>query len=190
MDLLYEVKDGLATLTLNRPEKLNAVTDAMREALARHVDAINHDPEVRVAIVRGAGTRAFSAGSDIYETTGRTPVEKRDTVEMEAPHLLRRCTKPVVAMVRGYALGGGLELALACDLRVASDTARFGLPEVTLGWIPGAGSLRWWRPRWTMDLRGSFRSSGWFWRLGRFNPPASSCGRSMRPPARLPGSPV
>ena len=106
MDLLYEVKDGVATLTLNRPEKLNAVTDAMREALARHVDAINHDPEVRVAIVRGAGTRAFSAGSDIYETTGRTPVEKRDTVEREAPHLLRRCTKPVVAMVRGYALGG------------------------------------------------------------------------------------
>jgi enoyl-CoA hydratase/carnithine racemase len=142
MDLLYEVKDGVATLTLNRPEKLNAVTDAMRGALARHVDAINHDPEVRVAIVRGAGTRAFSAGSDIYETTGRTPVEKRDTVEMEAPHLLRRCTKPVVAMVRGYALGGGLELALACDLRVASDTARFGLPEVTLGWIPGAGGTQ------------------------------------------------
>jgi enoyl-CoA hydratase len=142
MDLLYEVKDGVATLTLNRPDKLNAVTDAMREALARHVDAINHDPEVRVAVVRGAGPRAFSAGSDIYETSGRTPVEKRDTVEMEAPHLLRRCAKPVVAMVRGYALGGGLELALACDIRIASDTAQFGLPEVTLGWIPGAGGTQ------------------------------------------------
>jgi enoyl-CoA hydratase/carnithine racemase len=142
MDLLYDVKDGVATLTLNRPDKLNAVTDAMRETLARHVETINHDPEIRVAIVRGAGTRAFSAGSDIYETSGRTPVEKRDTVEMEAPHLLRRCVKPVVAMVRGYALGGGLELALACDLRVASDTAQFGLPEVTLGWIPGAGGTQ------------------------------------------------
>lgn len=142
MELLYDVQDGVATLTLNRPEKLNAMTDAMRQALARHVEAINHDPEVRVAVVRGAGTRAFSAGSDIYETSGRTPVEKRDTVEMEAPHLLRRCVKPVVAMIRGYALGGGLELALACDLRIASETAQFGLPEVTLGWIPGAGGTQ------------------------------------------------
>ena len=108
MELLYDVKDGVATLTLNRPEKLNAVTDTMRRGLARQVEEINHDPEVRVAVVRGAGTRAFSAGSDIYETSGRTPVEKRDTVEMEAPHLLRRCIKPVIAMVRGYALGGGL----------------------------------------------------------------------------------
>jgi enoyl-CoA hydratase/carnithine racemase len=142
MELLYDVTDGVATLTLNRPEKLNAVTDAMRQALARHVDAINRDPAVRVAVVRGAGTRAFSAGSDIYETSGRTPVEKRDTVEMEAPHLLRRCVKPVVAMIRGYALGGGLELALACDVRIASETAQFGLPEVTLGWIPGAGGTQ------------------------------------------------
>jgi enoyl-CoA hydratase/carnithine racemase len=142
MELPYEVKDGVATLTLNRPHKLNAVTDAMREALARHVEAINQDPAVRVAVVRGAGSRAFCAGSDIYETSGRTPVEKRDTVAMEAPHLLRRCVKPVVAMIRGYALGGGLELALACDLRVASVTAEFGLPEVTLGWIPGAGGTQ------------------------------------------------
>ena len=94
MELLYDVKDGVATMTLNRPEKLNAMTDAMRQGLARHVEEINHDPEVRVVVVRGAGTRAFSAGSDIYETSGRTPVEKRDTVEMEAPHLLRRCTSP------------------------------------------------------------------------------------------------
>jgi enoyl-CoA hydratase/carnithine racemase len=142
MELLYEAKDGVATLTLNRPEKLNAVTDAMRHELARRVEAVNHDPEVRVVVVRGAGSRAFSAGSDIYETTGRTPVEKRDTVEMEAPHLLRRCIKPVVAMIRGYALGGGLELALACDLRVASENAQFGLPEVNLGWIPGAGGTQ------------------------------------------------
>ena len=142
MELLYEAKDGVATLTLNRPEKLNAVTDTMRQALERHVEEINHDPEVRVVVVRGSGTRAFSAGSDIYETSGRTPVEKRDTVEMEAPHLLRRCIKPAVAMIRGYALGGGLELALACDLRIASETAQFGLPEVTLGWIPGAGGTQ------------------------------------------------
>ncbi|MBI3458165.1 MAG: enoyl-CoA hydratase/isomerase family protein [Candidatus Rokubacteria bacterium] len=142
MELLYGAKDGVATLTLNRPDKLNAVTDAMRQALARHVEAINHDPEVRVVVLRGAGTRAFSTGSDIYETSGRTPVEKRDTVEMEAPHLLRRCVKPVVAMIRGYALGGGLELALACDLRIASETAEFGMPEVTLGWIPGAGGTQ------------------------------------------------
>jgi len=142
MDLLYEVKDGVATLTLNRPTKLNAVNDAMREALAQRVQESNRDPGVRVVVVRGAGSRAFSAGSDIYETSGRTPVEKRDTVEMEAPHLLRRCLKPVVAMIRGYALGGGLELALACDLRVASENAQFGLPEVTLGWIPGAGGTQ------------------------------------------------
>ena len=142
MDLLYEVKDGVATLTLNRPEKLNAVTDAMREALAQRVQEINRDPAVRVAVVRGAGSRAFSAGSDIYETTGRTPVEKRDAVGMEAPHVLRRCLKPVVGMIRGYALGGGLELALACDLRLASENAKFGLPEVTLGWIPGAGGTQ------------------------------------------------
>ena len=142
MDLLYEVKDGVATLTLNRPTKLNAVNDAIREALAQRVQEINRDPGVRVVVVRGAGSRAFSAGSDIYETSGRTPVEKRDTVEMEAPHLLRRCLKPVVAMIRGYALGGGLELALACDLRVASENAQFGLPEVTLGWIPGAGGTQ------------------------------------------------
>ena len=142
MELLYEAKDGVATLTLNRPEKLNAVTDTMRQALERHVEEINNDPEVRVVVVRGSGTRAFSAGSDIYETSGRTPVEKLDTVEMEAPHVLRRCIKPAVAMIRGYALGGGLELALACDLRIASETAQFGLPEVTLGWIPGAGGTQ------------------------------------------------
>ena len=94
MDLLYEVKDGVATLTLNRPEKLNAVTDTMREALAQRVQEINRDPAVRVAVVRGAGSRAFSAGSDIYETTGRTPVEKRDTVEMEAGRRRLRSRRP------------------------------------------------------------------------------------------------
>jgi enoyl-CoA hydratase/carnithine racemase len=142
MELLYDAKDGVATLTLNRPEKLNAVTDAMRLALAQHVARINDDPEVRAVVVRGSGARAFSAGSDIYETTGRTPVQKRATVEREAPHALRRCVKPVIASIRGYALGGGLELALACDLRIASETAQFGLPEVTLGWIPGAGGTQ------------------------------------------------
>ena len=137
MELLYEAKDGVATLTLNRPEKLNAVTDAMRQsssATSRRSTTTRRSP----VVVRLRDPR-LSAGSDIYETSGRTPVEKRATVEMEAPHLLRRCIKPAVAMIRGYALGGGLELALACDLRIASETGAVRLPEVTLGWILGAG---------------------------------------------------
>ena len=142
--ILYE-KDqpGIVRLTLNRPEVLNAVNLQMRDELWDALHAFRDDPDARVLIVRGAG-RAFSAGADISEFGGAPSyVEaRRARRERDLWGMLLHLPKPVIAAVHGYALGAGCEMALLCDLRVAADDARFGLPEVSLGYIPSAGGTQ------------------------------------------------
>lgn len=137
-DLIVVETDGpVATLRLNRPEKLNAVTQAMSDSLVRIVKGLNDDPAVRVVVYTGTG-RAFSAGSDISTLDEyTTPWEFRN--RRDYCDALRELRKPVIAAVNGYAFGGGLEAALICDIRIAADTATFAAPEIKLGWIGGGG---------------------------------------------------
>ncbi|MGP3953256.1 enoyl-CoA-hydratase DpgD [Streptomyces sp. 7N604] len=144
----YEKKDHIAHVTLDRPEVLNAMDLRMHEELAGIWDDIEADDQVRVAVLTGAGERAFSVGQDLKERArldaAGTPVTTFGSRGLPGrPRLTDRFTlsKPVLARVHGYALGGGFELALACDLIVASDQAVFSLPEVRLGLIPGAGGV-------------------------------------------------
>jgi enoyl-CoA hydratase len=139
--LLYEVTDGLARLTVNRPDKLNALNVTVIAELDDAVARLTADPEVRGIILTGAGTKAFVAGADIGEIGGQNAVEgqTRARTGQRMMRRLEQCGKPVVAAVNGFALGGGCELAMACHLRVASDAARFGQPEVKLGIGPGYG---------------------------------------------------
>lgn len=142
--VLYEVKDRLARLTINRPEKLNALDRATVEEIDAAVSAARQDPQVGVLIVTGAGDKAFVAGADINELAAQTPLE--GTAFAGAGQAvfsrLENLGKPSIAAINGYALGGGLELALACTLRVASETARLGLPETSLAIIPGYGGTQ------------------------------------------------
>ncbi|MEX0785065.1 MAG: enoyl-CoA hydratase/isomerase family protein [Dehalococcoidia bacterium] len=135
--------DGVARLTLNRPDVLNAVNLQMRDELWTAFEAFRDDPDARVLVLRGAG-RAFSAGADISEF-GSAPsyVEaRRARHERDLWGLLLHQPKPVIAAVHGYALGAGCEMSLLCDLRVAAEDARFGLPEVGLAYIPSAGGTQ------------------------------------------------
>jgi len=143
--LLYEKRDGIAYVTVNRPEKLNALNRKVMEELAACFAEIGEDDEVRVVILTGAGDKAFVAGADINELAVLTPVEGKETSSRGQRVLdsIENLGKPVIAAVNGYALGGGCELAMACTLRIASENARFGQPEVKLGIIPGyAGTQR------------------------------------------------
>lgn len=137
-DVLFTRKGHVATITLNRPEKLNSVTPEMAELIVGMVEACNKDDEVRAVILTGAGNRAFCAGSDIRELDDYpTPWKFRNRPDY--CDAIRGISKPTIAAVNGFALGGGLELALCCDIRVASDNARFGAAEIKLGWIGGGG---------------------------------------------------
>jgi enoyl-CoA hydratase len=139
--LLFEVRDAVATVTINRPEKLNALNAAVIAELGDAAGRIGQDPEIRGAILTGAGPKAFVAGADIGEIAAQGPVDGKARA-LEGQRVFRRlerCGKPVIAAVNGFALGGGCELAMACHLRVASDQARFGQPEVKLGIGPGYG---------------------------------------------------
>lgn len=143
--LIYEKRDdGVAWVTLNRPEVLNAVNMAMRDELWEVFRALRDDPDVRVAVFRGAGDRAFSSGADISEFgTAPSYVEaRRARKERDLWGLLLAVDKPLIAAVHGWALGAGCEMSLLCDLRIASEDARFGLPEVSLGYIPSAGGTQ------------------------------------------------
>jgi enoyl-CoA hydratase len=143
--LLYEKRDGIGYVTLNRPDKLNALSNRVMEELDACFREIQNDDEVRVAIVSGAGEKAFVAGADVKELAAQGPLEGKETSlrGQRVLDLIENLGKPVIAAVNGYALGGGCELALASTLRIASETARFGLPEVKLGIIPGyAGTQR------------------------------------------------
>lgn len=137
-NIIVEVDGPIGIITINRPEKLNAMTPEMARALVAAVEGFNGDDAVRCVILTGAGERAFCAGSDIrtldeYET----PWAFRNRPDY--CDAIRALLKPSIAAVNGYALGGGLETAMACDIRIASDTASFAAPEVKLGWIGGGG---------------------------------------------------
>jgi enoyl-CoA hydratase len=144
-NLLLERTDAIALLTVNRPKVLNALNTATLDELRRLVLALKHDETVRCVILTGAGEKSFIAGADINELAVQTPTGGRD-LAMRGQHvldLIENMGKPVIAAINGYALGGGCELAMACTIRIAADTARIGQPEINLGIIPGyAGTQR------------------------------------------------
>jgi enoyl-CoA hydratase len=137
-NLLFTIDGHVATITLNRPEKLNAATPAMSKAIVAATEECNRNPEIRCVIVTGAGPKAFCAGSDIAELDSyATPWDFRNRTDYcDAIHHM---LKPSIAAVNGYALGGGLETALSCDIRIAAANAKFAAPEIKLGWIGGGG---------------------------------------------------
>ena len=141
--LLLERRGRVALITINRPAKLNALNIQTRAEGAAALDELREDEGVRVVVFTGAGEKAFVAGADIAEFEGRTAITQRDV--MTARSLFTAVDtfpKPVIAMVNGFCLGGGCELALSCDLRIASEAARFGQPEINLGIIPGGGGTQ------------------------------------------------
>src|SRR5919106_3425734 len=139
--LTFDLTDGIARVTINRPDKLNALNAIVVSELADAVTRIETDAAIRGVIVTGAGTKAFVAGADISELTDQGPTggRNRAVAGQQVFRRLERCGKPVIAAVNGFALGGGCELAMACHLRIASDNAKFGQPEVKLGIAPGYG---------------------------------------------------
>ncbi|MCO5090380.1 enoyl-CoA hydratase/isomerase family protein [Bosea sp. (in: a-proteobacteria)] len=140
--VLLTIEDGLATVVLNRPNQLNAINRAMRAAFREAFQRIEADQSVKCAMITGAGPRAFSTGADLKEIGNRTPMQRREVAAEEPSAVVRAFPKPVIAAIRGYAFGGGLEIALACDLRVAADNAVFCFPEITHGWFPAAGGTQ------------------------------------------------
>lgn len=132
---------AVRTVTVNRPDKLNALDRATLQGLDAAFAAAAADPEVRVVVLTGAGPKAFVAGADIAEMNGLSPVQGRDfsLLGQQLMRRIERMPKPVIARINGFALGGGLELAMACHLRIAAETAKVGQPEINLGLIPGFG---------------------------------------------------
>ena len=143
-NILTEINDGVALVTVNRPESLNALNGQVLGELECTLYGLEHDQTVQVVILTGAGEKAFVAGADIKEMAAMNSYQGHQFAVQGQRIMLfmEKMTKPVIAAVNGYALGGGLELALACDVIYASDNARFGFPEVTLGIIPGFGGTQ------------------------------------------------
>ena len=139
--ILFEDRGGIAVVTINRPERLNALNDAVISELDQVASRIHSEEAIRAVIITGAGEKAFVAGADIVELARCSPSQARELSEKgnRVFRRLEQCGKPVVAAVNGFALGGGCELAMACHLRLASENARFGQPEVKLGITPGYG---------------------------------------------------
>ncbi|MDQ7096530.1 enoyl-CoA hydratase-related protein [Desulfosporosinus sp. PR] len=143
--ILYEKSEGIATITINRPELRNALTQALMAELGEAIDQADLDEEVKVLILTGAGDRSFVAGADINEVGARNTLSElgpNSRLRRAVLSGLEHLSKPSIAAVNGYALGGGCELALACTLRIAADSARFGQPEINLGIIPGLGGTQ------------------------------------------------
>ena len=141
--VLLSVEDGIAEVAINRPEKLNALNEEVRDELTRAFDELADREDVRVAILRGEGEKAFVAGADVSEFAARTPVEQREVYRHRRVYdALADFPKPTICAIHGFCIGGGNELALACDIRVADSTARFGQFEIRLGLIPGAGGTQ------------------------------------------------
>jgi enoyl-CoA hydratase len=143
-NLLIDKRDGVAIVTINRPDKLNALNDKVMEELDSAFAALGSDPAVRGVVLTGAGEKAFVAGADIAELATQSPVEgqQRSSRGQRILDRIENLGKPVVAAVNGFALGGGCELAMACHVRVASENAKLGTPEVTLGIMCGYGGTQ------------------------------------------------
>lgn len=141
--VLLEKENSIAIVTLNRPKVLNAMDDAMMELLKDTVQHLADDRSVRVMIITGAGDRAFCAGSDIRElsTMDAERMRYHSVLGQGINRIVESMPKPVIAAINGYAVGGGCELALACDIRIASKAAKFGFPEVNVGSVAGAGGI-------------------------------------------------
>jgi enoyl-CoA hydratase len=142
--ILYEKEDGIAYITLNRPEVLNRYNIQMRDELYQVLTAIRDDADVKVAIFKGAGERAFCVGADLTEfgTAPSPTIARQVRWERDVWSLFSRIKQPLIAAVHGYVFGSGVEIALFCDIRIASDDAMFSLPEVSLGMIPAAGGTQ------------------------------------------------
>ena len=142
--LIYEKRDSIAYVTLNRPQVLNIYNIQMRDDLYQVLQAIRDDPEVRIAIFKGAGEKAFCAGADLSEflTTPSPVIARQVRFGRDVWGLFLSIPQPLIAAVHGYVLGSGIEIALCCDIRIASEDTRFGLPEVGLGIIPAAGGTQ------------------------------------------------
>jgi len=143
-NILLEKKNSIAYVTVNRPKVLNALNGATIEELRAAFHELKHDASIRVVILTGAGEKAFVAGADISELAQRDPVSGKEFAlrGQNVLNLIENLGKPVIACVNGFALGGGCELALACTMRLASDNAKFGQPEVKLGILPGYGGTQ------------------------------------------------
>jgi enoyl-CoA hydratase len=175
--LLVEVKEAIATITVNRPSAMNAMTLATLQELDRAVRELSASTEVRVVIITGAGEKAFIAGGDISMLKNLSPVEARELALLAHGicNAIEHSPKPFIAAVNGYALGGGCELAMSCDIRIAAEHARFGQPEVNIGTLPGfGGSQR--LPRLVgkgraleMILTGDMIDAQEAWRIGLVN---------------------
>ena len=133
----------IGRVTVNRPKQLNAMNSATRSAIVEAFEQFGSDPDVRAIILAGAGEKSFIAGADLTEfaTSGELDTAKMRN-EWHITEVAAACPTPIIAMVDGFCLGGGMELAMACDLRVASDRSRFGQPEINLGILPGAGGTQ------------------------------------------------
>lgn len=141
--ILIEKRRRVAVLTINRPDKLNALNSEVHREGVEILEELKNDTEVRVVVICGAGEKAFVAGADISEFADASPVEQRAVMNARSLFtVLDTFPKPVIAMINGFCLGGGNELAMACDLRIASDKSRFGQPEINLGIIPGGGGTQ------------------------------------------------
>ena len=141
--LLFERRGRVGIVTINRPDKRNALNIKTREEGAALLDELRDDNSVGVVVITGAGDKAFIAGADIAEFAGRTAMMQRDVMTARSLFTaIDTFPKPIIAMVNGYCLGGGCELALACDIRIASERASFGQPEINLGIIPGGGGTQ------------------------------------------------
>ncbi len=142
--LLTTLEGGIFTITINRPDKLNALNKTVMQDLSGAVDEVYHNPEIRSAIITGAGAKAFVAGADISEFVGLT-VEEGKALAKKGQDIffkIENSPKPIIACVNGFALGGGCELAMSCHFRLAAENAKFGQPEVNLGLIPGYGGTQ------------------------------------------------
>jgi enoyl-CoA hydratase len=141
---LYEKSERVATITLNRPEALNAFSKEVVDEVMQAVEDAKHDDNIGVVVLTGAGEKAFSAGADIKTMIGMNAIKARELSLMgeKLCLALENLEKPVIAALNGYALGGGLEVAMACDLRIASENARMGQTEINIGLIPGWGGTQ------------------------------------------------
>lgn len=142
--LLTQLTDGIYTITINRPDKLNALNQDVLKALDTELDTIYSNPDIRTVIITGSGAKAFVAGADISEFNQMNVEQSRQMAKRGQDLFFRieRCPKPIVACVNGFALGGGCELAMSCHFRIASPNALFGQPEVNLGILPGYGGTQ------------------------------------------------